>query len=186
LCSMLARIASRGAARSLHVAWMRSLAVSKRLCDTTLWRGRPPARQLAVDSTAHIAAVCQWCSLTSARASDAAARVPPPGSRLGWVGGGTSTEELGVRGMLHCPVRWRGRARGPTTRVKSADASARAAALCIAASWQRPLLVASASAFACVPTLWQRRSSMSTTPANAAARLAASSWCCGVRRSIRT
>ena len=28
----------------------------------------------------------------------------PPSSRLGWVGGGNSTEELGARGMLRRPV----------------------------------------------------------------------------------
>ena len=30
--------------------------------------------------------------------------LPSPGSRLGWVGGGTSTEELGAQGMWHQPV----------------------------------------------------------------------------------
>jgi len=56
--SMSARIASRGAARSSHVAWMRPLAASKRCGDTTSCRGCLPTRELAADSTARVAALC--------------------------------------------------------------------------------------------------------------------------------
>ena len=77
LRSMLARIASRGPARSSHVAWMRALAASKRLGDAISWWGRSSARELAADSSARIAASCRRQSSTSASASDAAARAAP-------------------------------------------------------------------------------------------------------------
>ena len=74
--SMSARIASRGPARSSHVAWMRALAASKRLGDAISWRGRSSARarEFAADSSDRIAASCRRHSLTSASASDSAAR----------------------------------------------------------------------------------------------------------------
>ncbi len=73
--SMSARIASRGPARSSHVAWMRALAALKRLGDAISWRGRSSARELAADSSARIAALCRRQSSTSASASDSTARV---------------------------------------------------------------------------------------------------------------
>ena len=74
LRSMLARIASRGAARSSHVAWMRALVASKRLGDAISWRGRSSARELTADSLARIAGSCRRQSSMSASASDSAAR----------------------------------------------------------------------------------------------------------------
>jgi hypothetical protein len=56
--SMSVRIASRGATRSSHVAWMRLLLASKKFGNTTSWRGCLPARELAADSAAHVAASC--------------------------------------------------------------------------------------------------------------------------------
>ncbi len=75
--SMLARITSRGAARSSHVAWMRTLAASKRLDNAILWRGRSSARELAADSSARIAGSCRRQSSTSASALDSAACAAP-------------------------------------------------------------------------------------------------------------
>ena len=70
--SMSARIASRGAARRLHVAWMRSFAASKKLDDATTWWGRSSARVLAADCAARIASSCRRCSSTSVRVCSAA------------------------------------------------------------------------------------------------------------------